>query len=554
MADRRRDDPSARARAYHERTKHHLQHFARSPGHLDWATQPDPFRTYRGAPRVELPLTANGLATRYDELFVPGAVEPHPPGLASLGALFELALGLTAWKELQGSRWALRADPSSGNLHPTEGYVVLGAAHGVAAGVHHYVSHDHVLERRSSLGGEAAQELERLLPGGSFLVGLSSIHWREAWKYGERAFRYCQHDAGHVIGTVRYAAAALGWSAALVEGPGDAFVAALLGLDRDADFDAVDRLDREHPGPLLLVDPRGGPPDVAGVEANASALAALVAGGEWAGSANPLSPAHREWSVIDDVAAATRKPATSSGAARAVAPALPDPARAETTPAAAIIRGRRSAVALDGTTSIAAERFHAMLDALLPRPGVPPWDALPWEPRVHLVLFVHRVRGLEPGLYLLERSAEACAALREVLGSDALWTTPAGTPEHLRLSCLARRDCRRAAALVSCHQEIAADGAFSLGMIVPFRETVDAAAHDYRRLFWETGVLGQVLYLEAEAAGVRATGIGCFFDDAVHEVVGLTGDRFQSLYHFTVGGPVDDSRLVTRPPYEHLAR
>ena len=38
------------------------------------------------------------------------------------------------------------------------------------------------------------------------LVVLSSIHWREAWKYGERAYRYCQHDAGHAIAATRYAA------------------------------------------------------------------------------------------------------------------------------------------------------------------------------------------------------------------------------------------------------------------------------------------------------------------------------------------------------------
>ena len=44
-------------------------------------------------------------------------------------------------------------------------------------------------------------------PPHAFLIGLSSVHWREAWKYGERAFRYCQHDAGHAIGTVRIAAA-----------------------------------------------------------------------------------------------------------------------------------------------------------------------------------------------------------------------------------------------------------------------------------------------------------------------------------------------------------
>jgi len=61
-----------------------------------------------------------------------------------------------------------------------------------------------------------------------------------------------------------------------------------------------------------------------------------------------------------------------------------------------------------------------------------------------------------------------------------------------------------------------------------------------------------VLYLEAEAAGIRGTGIGCFFDDAMHDVLGLRDRRWQSLYHFTVGGPVSDPRLQTLPPYAHL--
>jgi hypothetical protein len=72
----------------------------------------------------------------------------------------------------------------------------------------------------------------------------------------------------------------------------------------------------------------------------------------------------------------------------------------------------------------------------------------------------------------------------------------------------------------------------------------------YRRLFWESGVVGQMLYLDAEAIGARATGIGCFFDDPVHDVLGLSGHAFQSLYHFTVGMPVEDSRLTTAPGYE----
>ena len=74
----------------------------------------------------------------------------------------------------------------------------------------------------------------------------------------------------------------------------------------------------------------------------------------------------------------------------------------------------------------------------------------------------------------------------------------------------------------------------------------------YRELFWECGVIGQALCLEAEATGLRGTGIGCFFDDAVHDLLGLQDTRWQSLYHFTVGGPVEDSRLRTEPPYAHL--
>ena len=65
-------------------------------------------------------------------------------------------------------------------------------------------------------------------------------------------------------------------------------------------------------------------------------------------------------------------------------------------------------------------------------------------------------------------------------------------------------------------------------------------------------MVGQVLYLEAEAYGVSGTEIGCFFDDPVHEIMGLIEDRFQSLYHFTVGRVVRDSRLETYPPFHHL--
>ena len=77
---------------------------------------------------------------------------------------------------------------------------------------------------------EAWREIAAQLPANTVLIGLTSILWRESWKYGERAFRYCQHDAGHAIGSVAVAAAGLGWEARLLESVVDSDVAALLGI------------------------------------------------------------------------------------------------------------------------------------------------------------------------------------------------------------------------------------------------------------------------------------------------------------------------------------
>jgi hypothetical protein len=211
-----------------------------------------------------------------------------------------------------------------------------------------------------------------------------------------------------------------------------------------------------------------------------------------------------------------------------------------------IIRQRRSLLACDGKTSIPAERFYRMLARAMPTPG----DAIPWQPAIHFCLFVHRVAGVEPGLYAMARDAAKVEKLTAAMHAHFVWEAPPGRPTQLPLYLLERGDARPVATQVSCRQEIAGDGAFSLGMIAEYQETLVAHGPSfYRRLFWEAGAIGQALYLEAEAAGVRSTGIGCFFDDPVHQVFGFNDLAFQSLYHFTVGGYVDDPRLTTLAPY-----
>ena len=541
-------------RRYHERSTHHLHRFALGPGHLDWANQPDPFRTYEGAPLVELPLAGDELTASWDDLHRPGAIGPRPLDRASLGAFFELALGLTAWKEYRHARWSLRANPSSGNLHPTEGYAFVGEAGDVPAGLYHYRSRDHVLERRLTAPASASA-LARLLPSGGFLLGLASIHWREAWKYGERAFRYCQQDAGHALAAARYAAAVLGWSARLLDAPGNADVATILGLDRDEDWPGLDPADREEPEALVLVATAAVAAAGAArpVEADLDALVSLMRQGDWAGRPNALSPEHVGWPSIAAVADATRKPRTDPAVAWEEAAVIPEVPGLPVS-ALRLIRRRRSAVDMDGATSVPGPAFYRMLDRLIPRRRVPPWDVLPWAPRVHPLIFVHRVDGLPAGLYILERSPAAHEALRASVRPTFRWERPPGCPEGLGLFLLEEGDARPFARLSSCHQAIAADSSFSLAMLADLGPALDEGPWWYRRLHWEAGVLGQVLYMEAEAAGRQATGIGCFFDETVHSLLGLEDDRFRDLYHFTLGGAVEDPRLTTLPGYSDEVR
>ena len=92
-------------------------------------------------------------------------------------------------------------------------------------------SKDHAVEVLRRLPPKAYKALGRQLPDGAFALGLSSVVWREAWKYGERAFRYCMHDVGHAMEAIVIAARVLGWRVRRIEGLTSRHLDRLLGLD-----------------------------------------------------------------------------------------------------------------------------------------------------------------------------------------------------------------------------------------------------------------------------------------------------------------------------------
>ena len=279
---------------YHEETKHHLHRYARSLGYLAWEDQPNPFREFQAGPnrtvqRLELPLAREEEPLLFAELFSGQPASPQDLSLRTLGRFFELSLALSAWKAIPGHRWALRINPSSGNLHPTEAYALLPAMEeiGSRGGAYHYLSRDHALELRSRW---RSRETTNVKAG--FYVSFTSVPWRESWKYGERAFRYCQHDLGHALAALSFSAATLGWKAQLQSVTPD-YLVWLLGLEPPAH-----PLEPEIPEALVWIQ-------TAAAEAP-FALPAAESALEWFGQPNQLSAGHQAWPLIDEVVAATK--------------------------------------------------------------------------------------------------------------------------------------------------------------------------------------------------------------------------------------------------------
>lgn len=540
-----------RTRQYHQRTKHHLQVYARSPGYLDWATQPDPFRRFEGAPLVALDHPQMGEAPCYDALFSE-TIAARALKRQTVSQLCYDSLALSAWKQASpGSRWSLRVNPSSGDLHPTEGYLICGAVEGLSPqpGIYHYAPFEHALEQRALLSQDEWTQIAAQLPQGAILIALTSIYWRESWKYGERAFRYCHHDVGHAIGTVAIAAAVLGWRTRLITSIADDELAMLLGIHHQEGMEA------EHPDCLLAVYPSQQGAIAVALQLP-STLIERLAGTALTGIPNRLSRDHHPWPIIDDVSAATRYQGQmrQRPESRGVNPGKAFRGEPRACSARRLIHQRRSAVAMDGHTRVSRASFYHLLARVSPKRSPFPYHVLPWRPRISLALFVHRVDDLSPGLYLLIRDPEHRDSLQGSLSADFLWQELSECPQALDLYLLAQGNARQAAKVISCHQDIASDGAFCLGMLAQFEASLEQGPWFYPRLFWESGLIGQVLYLEAQAAGIRATGIGCFFDDAMHQLLGIGDSAWQSLYHFTVGGAVDDPRLKTLHPYFHKGK
>lgn len=545
---------------YHQASKHNFKAYVPGPRHLDMPIKPDPFLNYYGTQLLVLDKWSEEqieaeVFPAYEQAFSPEELKPSELNKENISRLFFDSFAISAWKKAGSTKWPLRVNPSSGNLHPTEVYLLSGHVQGLlkSPSVCHYAPLPHALELRAEFSPETWELLSSGFPEGTFFVGLTSIYWRVSWKYGLRAFRYANHDIGHAIAALTFAAAGIGWKTSLLADMSSEELAELLGMS------GREGPEKEEPACLLAVYPAGETCTAGKVPSTAVSAFKNIS---WEGVPNTLSPRQVEWVGIEKAASASRKGETDYlGEKQELKPGIQAvshltvkdyKARSdlEMPPLRRVIRGRRSAIEMDNSAYMEKETFYEILQKTLPENN-PIFNTLAFGSFTHLLLFVNRVKDFLPGLYIFLRKPAEKERFKAAIRPDFLWDKPENCPPGLDFYLLMEETFYDFAAQLSCGQRKAADACFTVCMLSEFEEPLNKfGSWIYPYLFWECGILGQLLYLEAEANGLKGCGIGCFFDEPLHEAIGLKGLEYQDLYHFVVGSPLQEIGVRTLPAYE----
>ena len=158
-----------------------------------------------------------------------------------------------------------------------------------------------------------------------------------------------------------------------------------------------------------------------------------------------------------------------------------------------------------------------------------------------LVLFVHRVADLAPGVYVLVRNLWRKEATMEALqsriaGGNATWTPGA----FGLVALLAPADVRQLAARLSGDDAASADGYVTIALLADFAPVFfRPTPWRYRQLLWEAGALVHRLAIAATRLSLSWTR-GFFNDDDVHDLLGFSDHRFQVIAHVAIGRSHDD--------------
>ncbi len=496
---------------YHDATKHTWAS-VRTGGHMmDFTNQPRPWKLYETRlPAVDLGNDAGASgATALDALrglaSADGAAELTLPRIA---ALLRLSAGVTKQLSVPGGTMRFRAAACTGALYHIELYLVTAELPGLPAGVYHYGAHDNALRllRTGDFRGTLARSTggESAVSRAQAVIAYTTTYWRNAWKYGPRAYRHAFWDSGTIIANTLATASAHGVAASVVTGFVDDDVNLLLGVDGETEAAValvpLGRAAIPAPDPPRVDSLALGTVPLSREEIDFPPIRAMHA-------ASSLGP-------DDDVAAWRLRGAPPAEARAGKLVALPEGPGSSRGLEETIVR--RGSSRRFERTPVSLADAAAVLDAA-----------------------GHRVP--------LDATAPTAPALADAyVIANAIDGVPAGAYRYVRegpaLELLHAGDTREAAAHLDLDQPLGGDAAFNVYFLADLHTLLGQLGNRaYRAAQLDASIAAGRAYLAAYALGLGATGL-TFYDDDVTDFFGPTAAGKSVMFLIAVGVPARRSQ------------
>jgi len=502
---------------YHEETKHSSVSIRLKPHFLDWSNRPYPFKVYTNLPRIPLPQdfpkpgedTLAALACRAKP-----SQKTKPMDISRLAELLFFSAGITREIRYPSGPIYFRSAPATGALYPTELYVVNGEIPGLEAGVYHFDPGEFSLTQLRS--GDHRAALAEATAGnngvlrGSVSIVLSSLGWRNAWKYQARSYRHWFWDSGVIAANLLATACSEGFSPSVIIGFNDSQVNQLVGLDGRAEA-------------AVAIVTLGGEVG-SGVAAPIREVAPLKP------NVKPLSKYVVEYPEIQKL-----HDASSLGSGEEVAEWLS--AAKQPLP-----RDAPAGAGRPHPLPASAESSSPLWEVILKRGSTRRFARAPVNV-VQLATILDRARSALPADFLPDAESSLLDIYLIVNAVDGL---PSGSYFHRwrerSLDKLKDGQLRRVAGHLCLEQELGADASIVFFLMSDLNSVLSRYGNrGYRASQFEAGVMAGRIYLAAYALGLGATGL-TFYDDDVTEFFSPHAKEKSCVLVVAVGVPAYKAR------------
>jgi len=496
---------------YHNATKN--SRWDMSQAGLDWSQQPSVFKPYPVAQTLALPPPNLNKPDQTGEVIErqkrnPTAFQPGQMTAEDLSSILMLINGVTGTLEYPDVKYTLRSAPSAGALYPAITYVLVNTVEGIDPGLYHYDVQNHQLHRINSAPGlteklRAAVPMPVLLDNANVVFIYTANYYRSSWKYGKRAYRYILLDTGHVAKNALLGAETFGYQGNPI------------GCFDDQRINTLLQIDDNEEGALLLL-PLGKGKEAPPITQKSAVQAAPKL---LSGKADQLVLlAHGQTGLTLDHSHQTTGRTANNKLVEKSYPTLPVIDLPDTTEAGApltsTIMNRRSvrtwADKAMTQTQLSSLLYYSF--GVKNENGTDLADPTIGGDRfLNLYLIIHRVEGIDPGVYYYNRR------------------------QH-NLSQIQKGNFRRATTQAALAQSVVGQSC------VCFVLTTSTARLDHsdgdrslRYAGLEAGMIGENIYLQTEALGLGCTGIGAYFDDEVSELINVPPEEEAITYLLATG-------------------